>query len=167
MDDLVRRILADGRADRPSAERALKGHRQRVLAMDLPPDDLGHILLALDEALRRQATPIVFREPRTYEFIIGHVGEERRVRSTLAGLSPARLAIANWRSGPETVRAVDFAAPGARRPDNAVRNALRTAADWIDAEVGCRPLAAALRVIKVEGGIVRYRPARGAPDILT
>lgn len=174
MDDRVRRVFAGARADRFSADpvaealRFLRLERQFALVAErYAPEHRALMLRLIDEETRRLQTPLVFREPRSGEFLIGYLGSEQLICTSRGGLTPARLAIANRHSGPETVRAADFAEPGAKFAPNAVRNSIKAAAEWIEHEVGCRPLASALRAIKVERGIVRYRAPRGAVEILT
>lgn len=125
---------------------------------------------AVDEALARLTErPVIVFKPvcRLYgaeTWAIHRADQPERVYPyNDIGLSAAWLAIQD-QCLTDTVRAGDFAKPGAARADTVVRTAIRiTALDWVERETGCAELAAALRAIKVEGGRVRYRPGKAAP----
>ena len=90
-----------------------------------------------------------------------HIVDGQALDCSLIGLDAAFCAV-HWPSR-RHVRSIDFAAPGALHPADAVRGALRRAASFLQP---LHPgLAAAIASIAVErGGFLVYRPT-GAIDI--
>lgn len=111
------------------------------------------VYLALFQARRPTAT---WTSPRPGF----HIVDGQPIDCSLIGLDVAFCAV----GAPDrrVVRALDFAAPGAARPENAVRNALQRAVAVL------RPvhagLADAVATISIKAGFVVYRP-NGAIDI--
>lgn len=125
---------------------------------------LDDLLIALDTAdlprdrreaaralvLGAQRPTITWASPRPGVHLING----QHVDSDLLGLMAAHLAfLSPWR---RVVRAADLAGPGAVRPENTVRNALRVAARFLG-PLSMRA-AAAVRLVKVEDGFAVYRP---------
>ena len=135
------------------------------------------VIVAIREAVNEKLTrlarrAIVFR-PRCRAFgretwAIHWADETEAIYAcNLAGLTAGWLALAD-RGLSNTVRAADFAAPGACQADTVVRKAIRvTAADWVERNTPCMALAAALRAVQVVGGRVTYTPHAGALEIIT
>lgn len=134
---------------------------------------IGAVRDAIDASLSRLTRRAVVFRPKCREFgsetwSIHWADEPEAVYACdLVGLTAGWLAIAD-RGLTNTVRAADLAAPGALQADTVVRNAIRvTAADWVERNTPCRPLAAALKSVQVVGGRVTYTRPAGALEIIT
>ncbi|MBP75684.1 MAG: hypothetical protein CMK85_04555 [Pseudomonadales bacterium] len=131
----------------------------------------AEVMLAIIEAgARQQRQQIVFRwvpgacDPRGDCFEIYRTGDEpHRFRTTKAGVWPAWCVMADRGFG-DSLRARDFAEPGATT-DKAVSRAIRQdAASWF-AYLGFPELEAACKCIHLKGGLFEYEPAGNAPRI--
>jgi hypothetical protein len=162
-------------ADRLEAEYLRRGRRavEGLALYGVPVVVIGAVRDAIDASLSRlERRAVVFR-PKCRAFGRGtwaiHWADEPEAvyACNLAGLTAGWLAIAD-RGLTNTVRAADFAAPGALRADVVVRKAIRvTAADWVERHTPCRPLAAALKAVQVVGGRVTYTRPAGTLKIIT
>jgi hypothetical protein len=101
-------------------------------------------------------------------FIIGWQGSEREhlcggKDSDYHAMSAAWMAI-----GYGSVDLSAFCEPGTLHPDDVVRKSLRGAcAEWVERDAQCRPLAAAIRAIRVTQFSARYTPTADSPTIIT
>jgi hypothetical protein len=93
--------------------------------------------------------------------VIDAPGRHVRIYSDLSGLAAARAALAS--AGQRSARAADFALPGAKYPDVAVRAALTRAAAFL--RPLCETLADAVDSIRVLDGCLAFK-ANGLADIV-
>lgn len=104
------------------------------------------------------------RTPGAETWAIHYADQPERIfRNSQTGLLAAWLAIRDAdQTG--TVRSNDLAAPGAKRPDNIVRDAIReTTLPWLGKHAECPELVAAVATIKVERGQVLFVPRVSDP----
>lgn len=107
---------------------------------------------------------LVFRHDMPGYLTIGRLGEERQhVQPPIAGLGYAwRVFLAGATAQHVLQASMLLDSPG-KRPDNALRNALSAAADWLEYQAHCPELAAAVRGITVgRDNTIHYDPAKGA-----
>ena len=162
-------------ADRLEVEYLQRGRKAvQALAMHgVPTAVIVALRDAVDEKLARLARRAVVFRPKCRVFgretwaIHWEDEPEAVFACDLVGLTAGWLALAD-RGLSNTVRAADFAAPGARQADTVVRKAIRvTAADWVERNTPCMSLAAALRAVQVVGGMVAYTRPADALEIIT
>jgi hypothetical protein len=131
------------------------------------PDRCARIVATLDDLIiERERAVLVFRPGSPGEWVIGQPDAERVIPCRLPALAALHAAIDAYGTG-RTVRAAEFAAPGARHPANTVRNGIRRAVEWAEG-VACRDLANAMRCVRVgRDDLLRYEPLPSTPEIFT
>lgn len=119
---------------------------------DLVADELARLAMCRTVVFRPRC-----RTPGEETWAIHYADQPERIfRNTQTGLLAAWLAIRDA-GQTATVRTTDLAAPGAKRPDNIVRDAIReTALPWLGKHADCPELVAAVASIKVERGLVLF-----------
>jgi len=152
---------------RPGADRSVlvqfaAAQMKAIQALVLGDDITCGERVELAAALRAAQRPtITWSEPEPGLHVLHAPGHVVRIYSDLIGLAAARAAM--QRPGQPAAPASDFALPGAKYPDVAVRAALTRAAAFL-ADV-CAPLSIAVDSIRVLDQYVVWNPS-GAVDIV-
>lgn len=109
----------------------------------------------------------VFRLDAPSYVTLGREGEERAfVHPGFAGLDYAWQILFAGVTVQHILHATDLLGYVGKQPGNALDGALRRAADWIEYQADCPPLAATVRSISVSKvGAISYDPAR-RPEII-